>query len=103
MSSSPPPSESARPYLLRLANKAIVRDQFRLMRYFLAGTAVSIGYTLTIIALVDGFAVASPETASAISLVFWSFPSYFAHRKFTFRFCRTHGAFSGTFPVRVRS
>ena len=85
MSSSGPSPESPRPYLVRLASQAIVRDQFRLIRYFLAGTAVSIGYTLTIIALVDGFAV-SPETASAFSLVFWSIPSYVAHRSFTFRF-----------------
>jgi putative flippase GtrA len=97
MSSSGPSSESARPYLLRLATKAIVRDQFRLIRYFLAGTAVSIGYTLTIIALVDGFAAASPETASAFSLVFWSIPSYLVHRSFTFRFAGGVGGSAARF------
>jgi len=80
-----------------LATKAIVRDQFRLVRYFLAGTAVSIGYTLTIVALVDGFGAASPETASAFSLVFWSVPSYLAHRSFTFRFAGGIGGSAARF------
>ena len=97
MNSSGPSSDSALPFLRRLATKAIAKDQFRLIRYFLAGTAVSIGYTLTIIALVDGFAVASPEAASAISLVLWSFPSYFAHRKFTFRFAGRIGRSAARF------
>jgi putative flippase GtrA len=97
MNPSGPSPDSALPFLLRWATKAIAKDQFRLIRYFLAGTAVSIGYTLTIIALVDGFAAASPETASAISLVLWSVPSYFAHRRFTFRFAGRIGRSAARF------
>jgi len=66
-------------------------DRFRLFRYFIAGTAISLGYTFTIVALVDWFPLARAEIANVISLVFWTIISYVIHREFTFRFDGEYG------------
>jgi putative flippase GtrA len=66
-------------------------DEFRPMRYLFAGIAVSLGYTLTIVALVDWSALLSPEAANIASLVLWTAISYIIHREFTFRFDGAYG------------
>jgi putative flippase GtrA len=77
--------------LIRLADKATRSDRFRLIRYFVAGLAVSLGYTFTIVALVDWLGLVSAEAANAISLIIWTLISYVVHREFTFRFDGSHG------------
>ena len=61
-------------------------EQWRLPRYFVAGVVVSIGYTLTVIVLVDLLRWLQPDTANAVSLTVWTPVSYLVHRNFTFRF-----------------
>jgi putative flippase GtrA len=60
--------------------------QMKLVRYALAGTAVSVGYTVTVVLLVDGLRWMSPEFASAASFALWTPISYWIHRDFTFLF-----------------
>jgi putative flippase GtrA len=55
------------------------------VRYFLAGVAISIGYTATIIGLVEWLGWTSMG-ANAVSFTLWTPVSYLAHREFTFRF-----------------
>jgi putative flippase GtrA len=64
--------------------------RFSIVRYFFAGVAVSLGYTLTVIVLVEQLKWFGPVWASAIGFVLWTPASYFAHREFTFRFDREH-------------
>jgi putative flippase GtrA len=78
---------------IRLAEKVMRSNRFRLIRYFVAGLAVSIGYTFTIAALVDWLSLVSAEAANAISLIIWTLISYVVHREFTFRF---DGSYGGT-------
>ena len=61
-------------------------DQFRLIRYLIAGVAVSLGYSLTIVVLVDWAVLLGPEAANVVSLILWTIISYVVHREFTFRF-----------------
>ena len=77
--------------LVRLVYRVTRSDQFRLIRYFFAGVAISLGYTVTIIALVDW--LVSPEVANVVSLILWTIISYFVHREFTFRY---DGAYFGS-------
>ena len=77
--------------LVRLVHRVTRSDQFRLIRYFFAGVAISLGYTVTIIALVDW--LVSPEVANVVSLILWTIISYFVHREFTFRY---DGAYFGS-------
>jgi len=79
--------------LVRLVHRATRSDQFRLIRYFFAGIAISLGYTVTIIALVDRLDFISPEVANVVSLILWTIISYFVHREFTFRY---DGEYSGS-------
>jgi putative flippase GtrA len=72
--------------IVRLTGTAIRSDRFRLARYGIAGTAVSLGYTFTIVALVSWWGVLGPEAANVVSLILWTIISYVAHREFTFRF-----------------
>jgi putative flippase GtrA len=74
-------------------------DRLRLIRYFVAGVAVSLGYTVSVVALVDWVAFISPEDANAISLGFWTIISYIVHREFTFRFDGTYGGSALRFIV----
>ena len=76
---------------IRVADKVMHGDQFRLIRYFVAGIAVSLGYTFTIVVLVDWLAFIGAEAANAISLIIWTLISYVVHREFTFRFDGSHG------------
>ena len=78
---------------LRLARMVMRSDQFRLIRYLVAGVAVSLGYSFTIVALVDWVTLLGPEAANVISLTLWTIISYVVHRGFTFRF---DGAYSGS-------
>jgi putative flippase GtrA len=66
--------------------------RFSIVRYFFAGVAVSLGYTFTIIILVEQLRWCGPAWASAISFLLWTPVSYFAHREFTFRFDHRHRA-----------
>jgi putative flippase GtrA len=77
--------------IIRLVDKVMRGDRFRLIRYFVAGIAVSLGYTFTIIVLVDWLAFVGAEAANAISLMIWTLISYVVHREFTFRFDGSHG------------
>lgn len=72
--------------LLTLARVVTRSDHFRLIRYLGAGVAVSLGYSLTIVALVDWVALLGPEAANVVSLILWTIISYLVHREFTFRF-----------------
>jgi len=80
-------------FLVRLVDSITRSDRFRLMRYFVAGVAVSLGYTFTIMALVDWLRFVSAEAANVISLILWTIISYIVHREFTFRF---DGGYSGS-------
>jgi putative flippase GtrA len=66
-------------------------DHFRLFRYLVAGTAISLGYTFTIVALIDWLGFVTAEIANVISLVLWTIISYVIHREFTFRFDGEYG------------
>ena len=79
--------------LIRLVDRVTRSDRFSLIRYFVAGVAVSLGYTFTIVALVDWLGLVSAEAANAISLIIWTLISYVVHREFTFRF---DGSYGGT-------
>ena len=82
-------------YLLQPAREVMWSDQFRLIRYLVAGVAVSLGYSFTIVAPVDWATLLGPEAANVISLILWTIISYLVHREFTFRF---DGAYSGSVP-----
>jgi putative flippase GtrA len=71
--------------LICLIGRSARSDRLRLVRYLVAGVAVSLGYTFTIVALVDWLTL-SAELANAISLALWTIISYKVHREFTFRF-----------------
>jgi putative flippase GtrA len=75
---------------LRLSRMVARSDQFRLIRYLVGGVAVSLGYSLTIVALVDWAVLLGPEAASVLSLILWTIISYVIHREFTFRFDGTY-------------
>jgi putative flippase GtrA len=59
-------------------------QRFKIGRYALVGSAVSIGYTINVVAFVEILHWPSPEWASALSFVIWTPISYLAHRDFTF-------------------
>jgi putative flippase GtrA len=61
-------------------------DRLKIVRYIVFGTAVSIGYTLNVVALVRLLPWLSPELSSALSFVIWTPLSYVGHRNFTFTF-----------------
>jgi putative flippase GtrA len=75
-----------------LIGRVAQSDRFRLARYFVAGVAVSLGYTFTIIALVDWLHLLSAEPANVLSLILWTIISYVVHREFTFRFDGGYGS-----------
>ena len=77
--------------LIFLFGRAARSDRLRLIRYLIAGVAISLGYTFTIIALVDWLSFVNAEVANAISLVLWTIISYKVHREFTFRFDGAYG------------
>jgi putative flippase GtrA len=77
----------------RLATMVMRSDHFRLIRYLVAGVAVSLGYSLTVFVLVDRVALFGPEAANIVSLTLWTIISYLVHREFTFRF---DGAYRGS-------
>jgi putative flippase GtrA len=73
-------------FFVCLADAITRSDQFSLIRYAFAGVAVSLGYTFTIVALVEWWGVMRAEAANAVSLILWTIISYVVHREFTFRF-----------------
>ena len=77
--------------LVRLASAAMRSDQFRLIRYALAGVVVSLGYTFTIVALVEWWGLMRAEAANTVSLILWTIIPYVIHREFTFRFDGRYG------------
>jgi putative flippase GtrA len=83
--------------VVRLIDMATRSDRFRLVRYFIAGVAVSIGYTFTIVALVSWLGVMGPDAANIVSLILWTIISYVAHRQFTFRFDGGYGGSAARF------
>jgi putative flippase GtrA len=83
--------------LLWLVGKIARSDQLRLTRYFVAGVGVSIGYTLTVVALVHWLSFVSAEVANAASLILWTIISYVVHREWTFRFDGGYGRSAARF------
>jgi putative flippase GtrA len=83
--------------VIRLVDRVARSDRFRLIRYFVAGVAVSLGYTFTIVALVDWLSLASAEVANVVSLILWTIISYVVHREFTFRFDGAYGGSAARF------
>jgi putative flippase GtrA len=75
-------------FLIRLLND----DRSSILRYFLAGVAVSLGYTITVIVFVEWLKWFGPTWASTVSFLLWTPISYVAHREFTFRFDHQHRA-----------
>lgn len=75
----------------QLINTFWLSARFSLARYLVSGVAVSIGYTVTIVALVSWMGWVGPETANVISLILWTIVSYFVHRDFTFRYEGEYG------------
>lgn len=57
-----------------------------LTRYFVVGVLVSLGSALTIVAIVEYFAIVTPVIANIISFVLWTPASYVGHKDFTFEY-----------------
>ena len=74
-------------------------DEFRLLRYIVSGVAVSTGYTVTVLALVDLLHWLNPVAASTVSFIVWTPVSYAVHRDFTFRFRGHEWAAAAKFVV----
>ena len=72
--------------LRRLIGRFRTGNEFRLLRYIVSGVAVSTGYTVTVLALVDLLHWLNPVAASTVSFIVWTPVSYAVHRDFTFRF-----------------
>jgi putative flippase GtrA len=68
-----------------VADAVILRDIFQVLRYFGAGLLVSLGYTITVVLMVEVFGWSNPSIANAVSFILWTPVSYFAHKMFTFR------------------
>jgi putative flippase GtrA len=58
----------------------------RLVRYFIAGVGVSVGYTITVLAFMELLLWRSAVTANTVSFLLWTPVSYAVHRSFIFRF-----------------
>jgi putative flippase GtrA len=71
--------------LTHLFRAFLVGRRWSLARYAVAGVLISIGYTITVILLVEAVPALSPSWASVISFVVWTPVSYIGHRDFTFR------------------
>ena len=74
-------------------------ERFRLLRYFVSGVAISTGYTITVMVLVELLRWMDPVAASTLSFVIWTPVSYVVHRDFTFRFRGDHLAAAVKFLV----
>ncbi len=57
-----------------------------LTRYFVVGVLVSLGYTITVLIIVEKLQVATPVVASIISFFLWAPASYVGHKEFTFEY-----------------
>jgi putative flippase GtrA len=79
--------------------------RFKIVRYALFGSAVSIGYTLSVVVFVELLGWRNPEFASALSFVIWTPISYIGHRDFTFLFTGHHARsavkFAAAFIARL--
>ena len=73
-------------FVIRVIDAVWRTSRFPLARYLIAGVTVSVGYTVTIVALVSWLGWVRPEAANVISLILWTIVSYFVHRDFTFRY-----------------
>lgn len=71
---------------LRLVSAVLLSAEgLKIVRYFFGGVVVSVGYSLTVVALIETATITSAAVASAISFVLWTPVSYLVHRHFTFR------------------
>jgi putative flippase GtrA len=84
--SAPSTRASAAAYLEKLYRHATWHEIRQVVRYFAAGILVSLGYTVTVVYLVEYLHWGSPSLANAVSFALWTPVSYLAHRFFTFRF-----------------
>lgn len=58
----------------------------KIFRYFAGGFAVSMGYTFTVVLLMEVLHWQSATLASTVSFLIWTPASYLTHRRFTFGF-----------------
>lgn len=79
----PPQHASKVVELIRLAHFS---ERLELLRFAVAGVGVSLGYTITVVLLVELRGWQSPAAANLLSFLLWTPISYFVHRDFTFRF-----------------
>ncbi len=57
-----------------------------LTRYFVVGVLVTLGYTFTVIALVDLFKFTTPVIANTLGFFIWAPASFLGHKEFTFHY-----------------
>lgn len=83
--------------IIRPFDTLIQSNRFRLVRYGIAGVAVSLGYTFTMVALVSWTGMLGPGAANVMSVILWTIISYTAHREFTFQFNGEYGGSGARF------
>ncbi|HEY5126100.1 MAG TPA: GtrA family protein [Bradyrhizobium sp.] len=86
-------------FVSRLLQDLYQNDQLKIVRYFFAGVVVSIGYTITVVVLVEYVGWTNPSLASATSFLVWTPISYYAHRDFTFGFEGGNSAASAKYVI----
>lgn len=85
--------------LARFTGAFAIGEYLKIARYFVAGVGVSVGYTITVVAMMEWLGWRSPSTANAVSFILWTPVSYIAHRDFTFRFDGEYAASASKFTV----
>jgi putative flippase GtrA len=83
------------------ANVLVTHPSFSIGRYLFAGGAVTLGYTVTIIIMMEWLGWTSASLANAVSFLLWTPVSYIAHRDFTFRHNGGYAASAGKFAVTI--
>lgn len=76
----------------------MIANWLSVVRYFVAGVAISLGYTVTVVIVVE-WNWLQPAVASATSFLLWTPVSYIVHRDFTFQFDAAHPAVALKFVV----
>lgn len=76
-------------FIEKILPKNIVIDRRSLReitRYFVVGVIVTLGYTFTVIFIVEKLGFATPLTANIIGFILWTPASYLGHKEFTFEY-----------------
>jgi putative flippase GtrA len=87
--------------LREAATVLVTSPSLSIGRYFFAGVAVSLGYTATIVFMMEWLGWGSASLANAVSFLLWTPVSYIAHRDFTFRHDGAYAASAGRFAVTI--